>query len=156
MNKIISVLLGAMLFSGAVYAGDIQVEAAWSRATAPGQDVAMVDLAISSAKEATLIGVASTSCKVAELHSMTHENGMMKMRAVESIALPAGKRVDLGKSGYHLMLIGLKAPLKAGESVPLILNVKVAKEVLKISVNAEVIPLTGTRTAPKHNEHMHH
>lgn len=156
MNGIVSVLLGAMLFSSAAYAGDIQVDAAWSRATAPGQDVAMVDFAITSAKEATLVGFSSTSCKTAELHSMTHENGMMKMRAVESLALPAGKRIDLGKSGHHLMLIGLKAPLKAGESVPLILNIRVAKEVLKVAVKAEVIPLTGTRAAPRHDEHMHH
>lgn len=156
MNKIISIVLGAMLFSSVAHAGDIQVEAAWSRATAPGQDVAMVDLAITSVKEATLMGFSSTSCKTAELHSMTHENGMMKMRAVESLALPAGKRIDLGKSGHHLMLIGLKAPLKAGESVPLILNIKVAKEVLKVAVKAEVIPLTGTRAAPRHDEHMHH
>jgi len=53
------------------------------------------------------------------------------------------------------MLIGLKAPLKAGDSVPLTLNVKVVnKGVVKIEAKAEVKPLTGT--APKQDEHMHH
>ncbi len=159
MNKIIKLcgLLGVMLFSSSVYAGDIQVEGAWSRATAPGQDAAMADLSITSGKEAKLVGFSSSACKTAELHSMTHENGMMKMREVQSVALPAGKRVNLGESGYHLMLIGLKAPLKAGESVPLLLNIKLAnKEVVTVAVKAEVKPLTETKAAPQQGEHMHH
>ena len=148
-------LLGAILLSANVYAGDIQVEGAWARATAPGQDSAMVDLSITSAKEAKLVGFSSPACKTAQMHSMTHGNGMMKMREVQSIELPAGSRVGLGESGYHLMLIGLKAPLKAGDSVPLTLNIKVSnKDVVKVEVVAEVRPLT--EAAMQQGDHMHH
>ena len=126
-------LAAALLVSFASYAGDIEISGAWTRATAPGQDQAGVDLSITSKQPATLVGVSSAACKTVELHSMTSENGMMKMREVKAIELPAGKRVNLRESGYHLMLTGLKAPLKAGESVPLTLNIKVANQgVLKV------------------------
>lgn len=154
MSKLIKLcaVLGAMLWSFSVYAGDIQVEHAWSRATAPGQDTAMVDLSITSAQDAKLIGFSSSACKIAQLHSMTHDNGMMKMREVKSIDLPAGHRVALGAAGYHLMLIGLHAPLKAGESVPLTLNIKVAGKEVKVDATAEIKPLTEVMSM---DAHMH-
>ena len=93
------------------------------------------------------MGASSAACKTIELHSMkmTHDSGMMKMRKVPAIELPAGKRVNLGESGYHLMLTGLKAPLKAGEIVPLTLEIKVSKHRIKIEAKAEVRPLTATK-----------
>ena len=140
MNKII-VLLFAISFSISAYAGDIQVENARARATAPGQETAMVDLTITSAKDAQLVGFSSTVCKSAQMHSMAHEDGMMKMREVEAIELPAGRRIALKESGYHLMLIGLQAPLKAGDSVPLTLSIKVAGKVEKVEAVARVQPM---------------
>jgi hypothetical protein len=69
----------------------------------------------------------------------------MKMRAVEFINLPAGKAVDLGKSGNHLMLLNLKQPLKAGDSVPLTLTVEFAdKHKVTVDAKAEIRPLTGS------------
>lgn len=151
-------LVTALLLSASVYAGDIQVEGAWARATVPGQDSGMVNLSITSKQAASLVGIYSPVAGSVELHSMTHEGGMMKMREVKSIELPAGKAVDLGQSGYHVMLIGLKTPLKAGESLPLTLNIKVAgKGTVKIKTSAEIKPLVATVTdAPPANEHMHH
>lgn len=148
-------LLAALLISVNVYAADIQVDGAWSRATAPGQDAAMVDLSITSKQAATLVGLSSPACKSVELHSMTHEDGMMKMREVKELALPAGQRVSLGESGYHLMLIGLKAPLEAGRGVPLTLTVKLAgKRTVKIETSAEVRPLVASPA--QDGGHMHH
>jgi periplasmic copper chaperone A len=140
-------LLASMLLSVSVFANDFQVEGAWARATAPGQDTAGVDLTITSKQAAILVGASSSFCKTIELHSMTmtHDSGMMKMREVPAIELPAGKRVNLGESGYHLMLIGLKAPLKAGDSVPLTLDIKVSNHTVSIEAKAEVKPLTATK-----------
>ena len=142
-------LLASMLLSASVFAKDIQVENAWVRATAPGQDTAGVDLTITSKLAATLVGASSTVCKTVELHSMTmaHDSGMMIMREVPAIELPAGKRMNLGESGYYLMLIGLKAPLRAGNSVPLTLDIKVSNHMVKIEAKAEVKPLTATKPA---------
>ncbi len=147
-------LVAALLLSAGVHAADIRVEGAWARATAPGQDSGMVDLRITSKQAASLVGISSPAAGSVALHSMTHEGGMMKMREVKSLALPAGKSVDLGQGGYHLMLNGLKAPLKAGDSVPLTLNIQVDKTLVKVDAKAEVRPLTGI--APQENEHMHH
>ncbi len=159
MNKTIWMLgiFGLLLLNGNVHAQEIEIDSAWSRATAPGQDVAMVDLNITSNKSVELIKISSPACKKVELHSMSHEDGMMKMREVKSVALPAGKRVNLGESGYHLMLIGLKSALKAGDNVPLTLTIKSGKETIKIDTTAEVRPLTENRAVPQQSdEHMHH
>jgi len=147
-------LLAALLMSASVYAGDIQIENAWVRATAPGQDGAGVDMVITSKQVATLVGVSSPIAKTAELHSMTSEGGMMKMREVQAIELPAGKRLSLRENGYHLMLNGLKAPLKEGESVPLTLSIKLGKQgVVKIETKAEVRSLTATKDTSHEQEH---
>jgi len=149
-------LLAALLLSANVYAGDIQIEGAWSRATAPGQEAASVDLSITSKQPAILLGVSSTASRTVEMHSMTHRDGMMKMREVEAIELPAGKRVSLGESGYHLMLVGLKVPLKAGEKIPLTLTIKLTNNrTVKVKAVAEVKPLTATKAPSQQGEHEH-
>lgn len=162
MNKLIKLcgLLGLLLVNGAFAADGVRVEGAWSRATAPGQNVAMMDMTIVSDQAASLVGAASPVCEGVEIHSMTHDNGMMKMRQVQSVELPAGERVDLGKRGYHLMLLGLKKPLAVGEALPLTLDVKLAgKRSLKVEVKAEVRPLIETAPGADggmHHHHMHH
>jgi copper(I)-binding protein len=149
-------LLAALLLSANIYAGDIKIEGVWTRATAPGQDAAGVDMTITSKQPATVVGVSSPVAESEELHSMTSENGMMKMREVKTIELPAGKRVNLRESGYHLMLNGLKAPLKEGESVPLTLSIKVGKQVLKLETKAEVRSLHATNAATQEEHHHDH
>ncbi len=152
--------LAAILLAGfAAYAaedtGDIVVSGAWTRATAPGQEQAGVDLSITSKRAATLVGASSPAAGEAELHSMTTEDGMMRMREVKSIELPAGKRVNLGESGYHLMLNDLKAPLKEGDSVPLTLSIKVgAQEVVKIETMAAVRSMHATSDEQHGDMHM--
>jgi len=115
----------------------------------------MVDLTITSKRAATLVSISSTASKTVELHSMTHENGMMKMREVKTMALPAGKPINLGERGYHLMLIGLNAPLKAGENVLLTLGIQVdGQAMLKVETKAVVQPPTAAM--PQGNGHMQH
>jgi hypothetical protein len=81
---------------------------------------------------------------------------MMKMHEVDAIELPAGKPVNLRASGYHLMLTGLKAPLKAGESVPLTLNIKVAKRTVKVKATAEVKAQSATNATTGEMHHQDH
>lgn len=150
-------LLAALLLNFGAHAGDIQVEGAWSRATVPGQDSAMADFSITSKQAATLVGVSSPVCKSVELHAMSHEGGVMKMREVKMLELPAGKPMNLGESGYHLMLLGLKAPLKAGDTVPLTLKIKITgKRETTVEVKAEVKPLVEAPAEPAQDEHSHH
>lgn len=135
-------LLVALLLSTSIYAGDITVEGAWTRATAPGQEQAMVYMSISSVQNATIVGVSSKASKTAEMHHMEHKNGMMRMYEVKSISLPANERMNMNLHGYHLVLNGLKAPLKPGETLPLTLSVEMAdKRIVKVDVQAEIRPL---------------
>lgn len=139
------------LIAGSSYAGEVSVSSAWARATAPGQDSAAVSLHITSRKAASIIAVSSPASDSAEIHSMTEEDGMMKMRALESLPLKAKQEVTLGSDGNHLMLIGLKKPLAAGDKVTLLLTLRFAgKHKEKVTVQAEVRPLTES-----HDEHMH-
>jgi len=147
--------LAALFVCTSVYAGDIQIQNAWARATAPGQDAASVDLSITSKHAAVLTGVSSPAAKTAALHSMVMEGGMMRMREVASIDLPPGKSVNLGKSGYHVMLVGLKAPLKEGDTVPLMLSIRVGKlGVTKVETRAEVTSLTATAPPAENTNHQ--
>ena len=84
---------------------------------------------------------------------MVMEGDVMKMRALESLPLPANKPVALGEDGNHLMLIGLKKPLKAGDKLPFTLTVKFAdgsKAIVK--AQALVKPLETS----SHEGHEHH
>jgi copper(I)-binding protein len=149
--------LAAILFSTTAYAGDIQIEKARVRATAPGQETAMVDMQITSKQAGRLVGVTTPAAKSVELHRMSHDNGMMKMREVQDIALPAGQIVDLGAAGFHLMLVGLKAQIKEGTSVPLTLTIQLGnKKTLKVETTAEVKPLVEIKADANEHEHMHH
>lgn len=64
-----------------------------------------------------LIGFSSPACNQPELHTHIHDDGMMRMRQVESIDVPAGGEVKLEPGSFHLMLIGLNGVLTMGENV---------------------------------------
>jgi len=142
-----------MLFcAGQAWAENVVVSDASVRATAPGQESAAIRFSITSKKEARLVEISSPVAGAVEIHSMTHDNGVMKMRAIEFLSLPAGKMVKLGVSGNHVMLLNLKNQLKAGDNVPLTITVEFAdKRKEKINVNAEVKSLAASS-----NEHEHH
>lgn len=136
-------ILGSMLVCFAVQAAaaEVKITAATVKATAPGQDSAAVALHIRARQDAKLAGASSPVAARVEIHVMGHENGMMMMREVDSLALPANEVVELGV-GNHLMLVGLKRPLKAGESVPLSLTVEFSdKHKETIKVVAKVVPV---------------
>ncbi len=154
MKRILCAGLLAMLSVSLAYADEVKVSKAWTRATAPGQDSASVQLTITSKKEAALIGVASGSAQSGEIHSMVMEGDVMKMRALESLPLPAKKPVSLGADGNHLMLIGLKNPLMAGRKLPFALTVKFADgHTSVIRILAVIKPLETT--SEEGHEHHH-
>lgn len=68
-----------------------------------------------------LIGFTTPACTRPELHTHENDNGIMRMRKVEAIEVPAGGEARLQSGGLHLMLIDLVGPLRAGENVPLTL-----------------------------------
>jgi copper(I)-binding protein len=126
----------------------VEVKEAWIRGTVPGQVGTGAFMEITSKRPARLVAVASPVSAVAEIHDMKMENGVMKMFAVSGIDLPASRTVKLAPGGYHVMLLNLKQPLKAGDRVPLKLTFEMAdktRETLDLAV--EVRTVTGV---PKH------
>jgi len=146
------ICVAAMLFAAQAQAGEVTASDAWARATAPGQENGSVGLVITCQKDARLIAVTTPASTSAEIHTMLMDNGVMKMRQLEFLPLPAKQPVTLGPGSDHLMLFGLKNPLKEGDNIHLTLTVQFAdKSTEKVSVKALVRPLTA---AP--NKHLHH
>ncbi len=102
----------------------IAITQAWARATAPGQDVGAAYMVLQSPVDATLLEVSSPAADSIEIHKMSMDHGIMKMRMLESLPLPAGKWVKLEPGGFHLMLFDLKTPLKAGMQLSLTMKFK--------------------------------
>jgi hypothetical protein len=128
------------LVAGAAHAA-VEVSEAWARATMPGQKVAGVYMQLKADRPARLIGVRCSAAKTAEVHQMSHAGGVMKMRKVEALDLPANRAVKLEPGGFHVMLFDIGKPLKPGERVPLTLIVEQAGKRVEVPVNAEVRPL---------------
>jgi len=105
--------------------GSIQVSAAWARATPPGISVGAAYLLIRNAGAAdNLIRVDCPLAERVEMHSSTLVGGVMHMRPVTDLLLPAHGELRFAPESLHLMLLGLKSPLVAGEHVPLVLTFK--------------------------------
>lgn len=102
----------------------VTVMGAFARAVAPGQTNSAVFLQLQNkdTQAHALVSASSAVAAAVELHNHVNEGGVMKMRKVEKIDLPAGETVALKPGSFHIMLIGLKQPLKVGETVDLSLS----------------------------------
>jgi len=142
MYRIVLLLLLAVSSSSCF--AQVSVKDAWVRATVPHQKATGAFLQITAARDSRLVEVRSPVAGSTELHEMSMTNNVMKMRAVAAVELPAGKPVEFGPGGYHIMLLELKGPVKEGESVPLTLVVE-GRDGKRESVEAKaaVRPLTA-------------
>ena len=130
--------------------GDLQINRPFARATVPGQvsGGAYLTLENNGKTDDELVKAQSPIAKSVELHTMemTADN-VMKMREVKEIDLGAGKKISMKPGGgYHIMLMGLTQPLKAGEKFPLALYFRKAGKV-DVMVNVEAANTTA--------EHQH-
>ena len=110
--------------------GAIAIGHPYARATGAGQPIGGGFLKLVNGGDADrLVSASAEVSKSVELHEMKMEGDVMRMRQVDGIALQAGQTVELKPGGYHLMFVGLKAPLKAGDSFPMKLKFEKAGEV---------------------------
>ncbi|ONF95087.1 copper chaperone PCu(A)C [Sphingomonas jeddahensis] len=108
-----------------VRSGSLTVTSPWSRATAPRATVGAGFLTIRNgdAQADRLVSVTSPRAERVEIHAMSMKNGVMRMRPLANgVTVPPQRATTLAPGGNHLMLMGLKAPLKAGERVPVTLR----------------------------------
>jgi copper(I)-binding protein len=101
----------------------ITVSQAWARATPPSAKNGAVFLTITAPPSLSdkLVAARSSAAELVQLHRHVMDNGIARMQRAASIEIPQGKAIRLDAHGPHVMLVGLKSPLKEGERIPLTL-----------------------------------
>lgn len=126
---------------------------AWVRGTVPQQKVTGAFMHLKSAQGGKLVSAATPAAGMVELHSMSMDGSTMRMEAVPHVDLPAGTTVALQPGGYHVMLMDLKAPLKAGDTVPLTLVVEGRngqRETLQVKATVRPLGAASGGTPARH------
>lgn len=136
----------------------VRVTQPWVRGTVPGQQVTGAFMTLRADRDARLVAAASPVARTVEIHEMRMDGDVMIMRAIPGIELPAGKAVALEPGGYHLMLLGLRRPLRAAEAVPLRLTFKdAAGKSFRQEVRAKARALHDAAAGPEaQGQHGHH
>jgi copper(I)-binding protein len=146
---VVASLAVAGLAAAAAASAQVTVTDPWVRGTVTGQMATGAFMQLKSPADTALVAAASPVAKIVEVHEMKMEGGMMKMNAVDRLALPAGKTVDLKPGGYHVMLMDLVKPLKDGDTVPLQLTFEdKAGKKQTIEIKAVVKPLADSGAPP--------
>lgn len=140
--------LAFLTAAAAAAAGDITVSDPFARASAGMATVGAAFMTLKNTGSAgdSLVSASSPVAAKTELHTHVKDGEIMRMREVPSIDVPAGGSVALQPGGLHVMLIGLKAPLKQGEVVPLTLTfAKAGTMTVEVPVKsaAEMAPMPG-------------
>lgn len=119
-------------------AGAIEIDHPYARSTAAGQSNGggYMKLVNGGGAADRLVSVSAGVAHSVELHEMTMDGNVMRMRQVDGIALQPGQTVELKPGGYHVMFVGLKAPLKAGDTFPMTLKFEKSGEV-RVDVKIE-------------------
>ena len=117
-------LAASLVVASAVLAqtNQLEVSNAWARATPGSAENGAAYLTIQSPTADRLLSLSSPVAKKAELHTMSMEGMVMKMRPLADLDIPAGQSITLKPGGQHVMLLGLDAPLREGQSFPLTLT----------------------------------
>ena len=119
-----AMFIASILISACSKQDSIEIKNQWVRASNDGQDVSAAYMTIVSNEDTSLIKIDSDVADVIEIHSMSMENGVMKMRMLDTLDLIAGKPTELSPGGFHLMLFDLKKPLAAGKEAHFTLHFK--------------------------------
>ncbi|MFC7516239.1 copper chaperone PCu(A)C [Herbaspirillum sp. GCM10030257] len=133
---------------------DLKIGHPYARTTAPYQPsgAAYLSLENKGSSADRLTSISSPVAKSAEIHTMSMEGNVMKMREVDGIDLPPAAKVEMKPGhGYHIMLMGLEKPLKAGDKFPLTLTFEKAG---KTDVTV-VVEEAKKEASPAAGQHRH-
>jgi periplasmic copper chaperone A len=131
--------------------GGVMVQEAWARASAGAATTGAAYVTLmGGAQPDQLVGVSTPVATTAEVHETINDNGIMKMRPAAAIPIPPGQMVTFTPGGTHIMLMGLKQKLVAGQSFPLTLTFAHAAPV---TVDVKVRALGGSTDTHDHT-HM--
>lgn len=133
--------------------GDLSIHRPWSRELPPvaPNGAAYFRVENGGSETVRIVSVSTPIADRAELHAHETDGGVMKMRHLHEVEVPAGGEVSFEPGGLHVMLIGLKQPLTAGESYPLTVELDGAGT---IEVTVRITGM-GTTDPSGHGEHKH-
>lgn len=150
MKRLLTASILYLSLAGAAFA-QVAVSDPWVRATVASQKASGAFMTLTAPRDTRLVAASSPVAGVVEIHEMAMHDNVMRMRAIDALALPAGKAVKLEPGGYHVMLMQLKGPLKAGDTVPLELVFEGADKAREtVQVQAPVRALTSGHGSMKH------
>ncbi len=123
-SLLMTALLASSFSAFAAVTEQVQVTDGYVREVPAGQQISAAFMTVHNddMSDHKIVSASSPAAKTVELHTHTHENGMMKMRQVPDIAIPAGGDTFLKPGGLHIMLIGLTQELK--KDVPISITIK--------------------------------
>ena len=144
MSRLLLIVVTLALSATFALAADFQLKSLdikqpFARATPPGAKAAGVFMTIENKGNDAdrLVAASSPVAGVVQIHEMKMDAGMMKMREISGLDIKPGATVELKPSGYHVMLMELKQPLKQGETVPVTLRFEKAGTVeIKASIGS--------------------
>jgi periplasmic copper chaperone A len=145
-----------LTLAGSAFA-QVTVSEPWVRATVPQQKATGAFMTLTATSASRLVQVRSPVAAVVEVHEMSMDNNVMKMRPITGLDLPAGKPVQLKPGGYHVMMIDLKQQMKQGETVPLTLVFEdTDKKQQTVTLDVPIRPLTASADkGESRHEHKH-
>ncbi|MEZ8096585.1 copper chaperone PCu(A)C [Photobacterium swingsii] len=122
--KLKTLAFSSLLLASATASADVMIHDAYARATPPNAVNSAIFMHLMNKDDTSrqIIDAQSNAANVVELHNHIMADGMMQMRKVDSIAIPANGMAELKPGGMHIMLLGLKDSLQEGESVKLTLK----------------------------------
>ena len=153
--KRLSVLFAALSLSTAAFAGaadDVVVHEPYVRLAPPNAQAtgAFMVLRNTGSKDAKLVKADNPASRLTELHTHINDKGVMRMRQVLAIDVPAKGEAVLQPGGLHVMLIDMKAPLSEGQVVPITLTFDDGSSK---QVDVKVVKMMSAAMPMKHGQH---
>ena len=116
-------VLCAVSLPAAAQPASVAVTEAWSRATTGAAQTGAIYVTVTASQPDRLLGASTPAAAMTELHQSRMEAGVMQMRAMpDGLPVTPGTPIHMAPGGYHLMLMGLKQPLKQGDHVAVTLT----------------------------------
>ncbi len=95
---------------------------AWVKTTVPGGNVSAAYFSVKSTRPLKLVKAESPVAGIVEIHNMNMKDGVMEMKSVDAVDIPANKTVELKPGGLHVMLMKVGKPINTRDMVPLLLT----------------------------------
>ena len=134
---------------------EVKITNAWVKPTVPGQPVAGAYMTLVSDRDIDIVEMHSPVAGKTEIHSMSMEGNIMRMKRLERLPLKAGKPVELKPGGFHIMLMELNHQIKEGEAVPInLVSQDDNGKRVTLSIKATAALPRTTESSP--DAHMHH